>query len=177
MQSFTFSISSFVISTRFLPLIGCVVVAAIFCIAISDKGETAEHEKPLRPGTFQVTVSKGKLSLEASQAPLAQVLEEIGKQARIMIDGYIRPEEKITTSLNGVPIEDGIKQLAKNVSVFYAQGPNDKTRRIERIVILSEVKERPPPQPKASSQPEKRSEASELDPKKSGDNQKAGKQP
>ncbi|HEU4341300.1 MAG TPA: hypothetical protein VFU31_06995, partial [Candidatus Binatia bacterium] len=62
MQSFTFSISSFVISTRFLPLIGCVVVAAIFCIAISDKGETAEHVEPLRAGTFQVTVSKGKLS-------------------------------------------------------------------------------------------------------------------
>ena len=33
----------------------------------------------------------------------------------------IGPEEKITKHLDRVPFEDGIRQLAKNVSVFYVQ--------------------------------------------------------
>ena len=175
------------------------ILAAMFFAGTLHIAEAAEQFRPLQtqsPGKFQVKVTKGELSLEASQAPLAQVLEEIGKQAKITIDSNIGPEEKITTSLNRVPIEDGINQLAKNVTVFYAQGPNDKTRRIERVVVLSERKEiTPAPAPaKGSSQAEKRSAPSpepakankrsqpepfkfELDPRKFGEKQKPGKQP
>jgi hypothetical protein len=88
-------------------------------------------------GTFQVKISNGYLSLEANQAPLVQILEEIRKQAGITIESNIGPEEKITTRLDRVPIEDGIRQLANNVSFFYAENPTDKTRRIERVVVLS----------------------------------------
>lgn len=172
------------------------ILILIFCIGASSIGQTAEQSKPLQAeptGSFQVKVNKGELSLEASQAPLARVLEEIGKQAGIRIDTNIAPEVKITTSLNRVPIEDGIKKLARNVTVFYAQGPDDKSRRIERVVILSEVKERPSPQPKSSPEPEKGGEPSqqpakvdkpsprpepfkfEFDPRKAGEKQKPGK--
>ena len=70
-----------------------------------------------------------------------QIFKEIGKQARIVIDSNIGPEEKITIRLDRVPLEEGIKQLAKNVTVFYTQDPKDKTRQISRVVALSEGKE------------------------------------
>ena len=34
------------------------------------------------PGTFELKVSQGYLSLEATEAPLVQIFQEIGKQGR-----------------------------------------------------------------------------------------------
>ena len=103
-------------------------------------------------------VSKDNLSLEANQAPLVQIFQEIGKQAKITFDSNIGPEEKITINLDQVPLEEGIKQLAKNATVFYAENPKDKTRRITRVVVLAEGSG-VSGQAKASSQPEKVKEA------------------
>jgi hypothetical protein len=108
-------------------------------------------------GKFQVRFSAGFLFLEANEAPLVQILEEIGKQARITIESNIGSEEKITIRLDRVPIEDGIRQLANNVSFFYAENPTDKTRRIERVVVLS-TGSGVSGQAKASSQAEKRNQ-------------------
>ena len=83
-------------------------------------------------------VSQGDLSLEANEAPLGQIFQEIGKQAKITFDSNIGPEEKVTIRLDRVPLEEGIKRLAKNVTVFYTETPKDKSRRISRVVVLSE---------------------------------------
>jgi hypothetical protein len=103
---------------------------------------------------FQVKVSDGFLFLEANEAPLVQIFGEIGKQAKIAVDTSIGSEEKITIRLDRVPLEDGIRQLAKNVSVFYAQDPRSNTRRIARVVVLSEAGGLTG-QTKAPSKPEK----------------------
>ena len=124
----------------------------------ADVVQAAEQPRTVKtqpPGTFQVKVSKDYLSLDANQAPLVQIFQEIGKQAKITFDSNIGPEEKITIHLDQVPLEEGIKQLAKNVTVFYAENPKDKTRRISRVVVLSEGKESAPRQTKASSEPVK----------------------
>ena len=84
------------------------------------------------------TVAGDRVSLEANQAPLRQIFQEIGKQAKITFDSNIGPEEKLTMRLDRAPLEDGIKQLAKNVTVFYTENPKDKSRRISRVVVLSE---------------------------------------
>jgi hypothetical protein len=105
-------------------------------------------------GTFQLKISQGYLSLEATEASLVQIFQEIGKQGKITFDSNIGPEEKITIRLERVPLEDGIRQLAKNVTIFYTENPKDKTRRISRIVVVSEGKESVPVQTKTSPQPE-----------------------
>jgi hypothetical protein len=145
-------------------------------------------------GTFQVKVSQGYLSLEATEAPLAKIFQEIGKQAKITFDTNLGPEEKVTIRLVRVPLEDGIRQLAKNVSVFYTENPKDKTRRISRVVVVSEGKESVPVQTKASPQPEKVKEPApqaatkkpapqpepfkfEFDPREFAEKQKPGKNP
>ena len=88
-----------------------------------------------------------------------QIFQEIGKQAKITFDSNIGPEEKITIHLDRVPLEEGIKRLAKNVTVFYTENPKDKSRRISRVVVLSEGSG-VSGQAKASSQPAKVNEAS-----------------
>ena len=109
------------------------------------------------PGTFEVKVSQGYLSLEATEAPLVQIFREIGNQGKITFDSNVGPEEKITIHLDQVPLEEGIKRLAKNVTVFYTENPKDEARQISRVVVLSEGSG-VSGQLKASSQPEKASE-------------------
>ena len=127
-----------------MRFLGSFMAVAVFLACLVTTGHAAEQTgtakaQPL--GTFQVKVSKDNLSLDANQAPLVQIFQEIGKQAKITFDSNIGPEEKITIHLDRVPLEEGIKQLAKNVTVFYTENPKDKTRRITRVVVLSEGKE------------------------------------
>ena len=154
-------------------------------VLLAQSAEQPKKNEP-SPRAFQVNVSDGYLSLVANQAPLAQVLEEIGKQARITIQTNIGPEEKITKRLDRVPLEDGIRQLGKNVSVSYAQDANTKSRHIVQVVVLSEVKGMASPA-KTASQPEKDStkeatkadkpQETESDPTKPATNQTGPKQP
>jgi hypothetical protein len=109
------------------------------------------------PGTFDVKVKGDDLSVAAVDAPLAEVLREIGRQGKLSIESNIGPEEKITIRLNRVPLADGLRQLGKNVSFFYAQDTKGKAR-IERVVVLSEASG-VPPQRKAFPQAEKAGQA------------------
>ena len=172
-------------------------MASVFLACLVATGHAAEQSgtaksRPL--GTFQVQVSKDNLSLDANQAPLVAIFQEIGKQAKITFDSNIGPEEKITIHLDRVPLEDGIRQLAKNATVFYAENPKDKTRRITRVVVLAEGSG-VSGQAKESSQPEKVKEPTpqattikkpvpqtepfkfEFDPTKSAEKDKSRKQP
>jgi hypothetical protein len=178
-----------------MRLLGMAV--SVFFAYLVTMGQAAEQSRPVKsqpPGTFQVQVSKDHLSLEANQAPLMAIFQEIGKQAKITFDSNIGPQEKITIHLDQVPLEEGIKQLAKNATLFYAENPKDKTRRITRVVVLAEGSGISG-QAKGSSQPEKVKEATpqattikkpapqpepfkfEFDPAKSVEKEKPRKQP
>jgi hypothetical protein len=116
---------------------GC-LVRSEFLFAQSEKSSS----KISQSGTFRVKVADGHLSVEAKQAPLVKVFEEIGKQAKLVVDGSIAPEETITINFDRVPLEEGIRKLAKNVSLFYAQDSKDKTPRVTRVVVLGGEKTR-----------------------------------
>lgn len=100
----------------------------------------AQQSQPgkTKPGTFQVKVNKGLVSLEANEASVAKIFEEIGKQAGITVDSNIAPDEKISIQFDRIPLEDAMKRLAKNVSFSYAQDSNTKNTRISKVVVLAE---------------------------------------
>jgi len=135
-------------------ILASMLLAGMFAVVVQS-AEQSRTAKTQSSGTFQVKVSQGDLSLEATQAPLVQIFQKIGKQAKITFDSNIGPEEKVTIHLDRVPLEEGIKRLAKNVTVFYTENAKDKSRRISRVVVLSERKEGAPVQFKASTQPVK----------------------
>ena len=114
-------------------------------IGIAHSAEKLGKPTTLPRGMFQAKVTKDYLTLEANEAPLAKVFEEIGKQAGIIIDSNLGPEEKITIQLNHVALDEALNRLAKNTTIFYAQVPNDKGRRITRVVVLAEGTKQPPP--------------------------------
>ncbi len=125
------------------PLVKVLVSTAFLAgfAGISLAAEPSKKTETRPTGIFQVYVSDDSyLSLRADDASLAEIFREIARQAKITIDSNIGQEEKITTRLERVPLEDGIRQLAKNVSVFYTQDARSNTHRIARVVVLSEGK-------------------------------------
>jgi type II secretory pathway component GspD/PulD (secretin) len=165
------------------------ILASMFLAWLLGTAQPAEKSgvAKTQPGNFQVRVSEGYLSVVADEAPVAKILEEIGKQARITVNSRIGPEEKITIRFDQTPLEDAIKQLAKNVTFFYAQDSNNKNPRITKIVVLAERKKgepalnRPeaPPQSskKAESPPQPEPFKFEFDPGKFAEKQTPRKQP
>jgi type II secretory pathway component GspD/PulD (secretin) len=107
------------------------LVAVIVAAQAAEK--TAASKTP--QSLFQVKVSNGSLSLEARDAPLAKVFEEIGKQAGITVESNFDPAERVSMRFEKVPLEEGIKRLSNNVTIHY-----DKGHRITKIVVLAEDK-------------------------------------
>jgi len=119
--------------------LNAVLVVSALLVSVIATVPAAEKTGPSKPpqSVFQVTVRNGTLSLEAKDAPLAKVFAEIGKQAGIAVEGNIGPTETVTMNLDKVPLEEGIKRLSNNVTIFYGAKPNEKGYRITKIVVLS----------------------------------------
>jgi len=118
------------------------LVLSVLLVSVIAAAPAAEKTGPSKTpqSAFQVKVSNGNLSLDADDAPLAKVFEEIGKQAGIMVEGNLGPAETVTMRFDKVPLEEGIKRLSNNVTIVYGEKPNEKGHRITKIVVLSEDK-------------------------------------
>jgi hypothetical protein len=152
------------------------MLASIFLALMTTLAQAAQRPTVKDPGeSFQVKFNEGYLSVNAYHAPLVKIFDEIGKQAGIAVDGSIGPEETITIQFERVVLEEGLKRLAKNISIVYTQTPKDKTPRIVKIVILPEKQKPPPARVEAPTKPSKTGEPSpqpepfkfEFDPTKS----------
>ena len=81
-----------------------VLVILEWTLNVAQAAEQARTAKSQATGTFQVQVSEDYLSLVANQAPMVQIFQEIGKQAKITFNSNIGPEEKVTIHLDRVPL-------------------------------------------------------------------------
>jgi hypothetical protein len=140
-------------------MLSSLLVPFIWLTLTSPVGaQQSKKAKLTKPGTFQVKVNKGLVSLDANEAPVAKIFEEMGKQAGITVDSNIGPEEKITIQFDQTPLEDAMKQLAKNVSFSYAQDSNNKNIRITKVVVLAEEKQSAPALKRPEASPSKKAE-------------------
>ncbi len=91
----------------------------------------------LAPGTFRLTVTERDLSLDAYEASLATILTEIEQRTKIpivMMSSAV--DERITIHLSQIPLDKALKQLAPNVAIATAKGPNAPPHRIAKVYVL-----------------------------------------
>ena len=118
---------------------GKLVLASLFLVFALTSAQAAQPPTAKDPaGSFQVKFNEGYLSVDAREAPLVKIFDEISKQARITVEGSVAPEEKITIQFERVALEEALKRLAKNISIIYTQGTKDESPRIAKIVVLPE---------------------------------------
>jgi len=113
-------------------LVACLMMAAIG-VAQSVKS-TFQSRKP---GTFRLNVTGGHVSLEAKEASVAKIFEEIGRQTGIEVDIQIGPEEKVTARFDRVPLKDAPQKITENVVIFYSKDPTAPSIRIAKIGVYS----------------------------------------
>ncbi len=90
----------------------------------------------LATGTYRLTVTDRELSLDANEAPLAAIFSDIGQRTGIPIVVYSGMNERITIHLSPMPLDKAIKQLAPNVAMATAKGPNAPAHRIAKVYVL-----------------------------------------
>lgn len=90
----------------------------------------------LATGTFRLAVTDRDLSLDASDASLSTILAEIEQRTGIPIFISSGVNERITIHLSQMPLEKALKQLAPNVAIATAKGPNAPPHRIAKVYVL-----------------------------------------
>src|SRR3990172_10245393 len=121
-----------------------VMLAATLGLCHSVAAWAAAGERPASAVT--VAVHQGLLTVDARNAPLADVLRLMGEGAglRVKIDDAVGG--LITDSFSAVPLDQGIERLARGLSfvLMYASGGCD--RRLAEVWVLapSKVREEPP---------------------------------
>lgn len=75
-------------------------------------GERGEEKvkSPEQPKTLPVpSLAKSKVTLEAVNVPLSQIIDEIARQTGVDVLVYGRTDERVTVRLNEVPVEEALK--------------------------------------------------------------------
>jgi type II secretory pathway component GspD/PulD (secretin) len=108
----------------------------------------------LTTGTYRLTVTERELSLDAVEASLAAILADIEQRTGIPIVVYSGMNERITIHLSPMPLDKALKQLAPNVAIATARGPNAPPHRIAKVYVLpkgqtklTQLDERPTSEP------------------------------
>jgi hypothetical protein len=97
----------------------------------------ADRSPKGKPGTkadFVLTVKDNLISLDAKNASLKEILEEIGRKMKIEVLAGIPDTKKITAEFENLSIEEAINKLSTNYS--YAMDSTNGERRITKIIVL-----------------------------------------
>ena len=105
--------------------------------AAAASGSTPFPSETVTPGTFLLSFTEGAAWIDAMDAPVNGILEDLGKKTGITMESHLGNEEKITIRLNGVSLEEAIKQLAGNSAILCTKEPGRQSQRISKVVILN----------------------------------------
>jgi len=108
----------------------------VFFVCFLTIGTAVAQEKKssgnsIASGSFVLSVTDGRLSLEANDASVAKIFKELGQKAAIEVDVQTGSEAKISIKLDRIPLEEAIKRLSDNVAVIYAN-----EHKIAKISVL-----------------------------------------
>ena len=105
---------------------GTAVLSALWLVATPCFSlEAAPQPESGGARQFDVTVDQGLLSLEAREAALARVLRAVAEQADFKLRFRGEVDTPVTLSLDGVPLETGIRRLVGRNSLVIMHDSRD----------------------------------------------------
>jgi len=98
-------------------------MAALVWSALPPSVVVAGPVSPVAPPLAEVRASGGLLTVDVRGVPLAQVLRAIGEQADVRMTLRGDLEVPVTDAFSGLPLEEGLRRLARgfSVTVTYAE--------------------------------------------------------
>ena len=116
---------------RVIKKLTCIFLfmSMIFVGTFAIAGEETE-----RKTGFDLVIKDNLISLNAKDASLKQIVEEIGRRMDIKVDAHIAEDEKITEKFERLTLEDALKRLS--VNYVYLLNSEKEKGKIARIVLL-----------------------------------------
>ena len=118
-----------------------------FTDVVHAAGTTSE---PDGAPVFHVEVSRGELTVDIRQIPLARVLEIVGERAGLAMTVHGDLGAPITDSFVGLPLEEGIRRLARghSTAVTYGVVPGGAgTVRLAEVRVMASASRTSSPAP------------------------------
>ena len=123
-----------------------------FQLTIGAVGVAMAAPDPEQPAAISVAVGQGALTVDVRDAPLAQVLQIIGELSGVGVTLHGDLSAPVTQAFAGLPLEEGIRRLARDHSVIVTYGaPVGESE--QSTVTGVWVMGRPSPRAGASSEP------------------------
>ena len=110
-----------------------VAPGSIFAGEVDNKTEAQLANK----ADYVLKIEKGLISLNAKDASMKQIMEEIGRELNVEVVAHISQDDRITVEFQTLPLEDALKRLSSNYYVHFSEAENDKDK-INKIVLLPE---------------------------------------
>lgn len=114
-----------------LLLLLLIIPASLFGVESDEKSEAKSKSK----ADFVLMIKEDLISLNANDASLKEIVEEIGRRMKIEVVADISEDEKITIHFVKLSIEDAIKKLSTNY-IYVADLEKTKGKITKMIVLL-----------------------------------------
>ena len=123
-------------SHKINKLLAMIILALGLCAsALFGQGlEISTQKAAASSGNFVLTVEANRLSLDAQDASLRAILEEIGRKMHLEILGEIPAQETITVEFRNLPLEQALHRLSSNFG--YQMKSEKDSQKISKIFIL-----------------------------------------
>ena len=112
----------------------------LLCIGLVSGNASSSNDAAVVPAEIRVEIESGRLSLEASDAPLHQVMREIGEIAgfeTVLVGSFTEPL-LVSASFDNLPVREAVERLvrAENRIIVYAPSAGDAGNRAVVQVLL-----------------------------------------
>jgi type II secretory pathway component GspD/PulD (secretin) len=135
-------------------LLGCLVLLPAALLAEdAEKGAVARGNSQAK---FALTIQDNLLSLDAKDASLKEVLDEIGQRMHIEVVAQIPTQEKITLAFDRLSLEEALQRFSEYTNYVYLKGAEKEPGQISKIMIFPKREVTAPSPPTATeSEPKK----------------------
>lgn len=112
----------------------------LLCIALVSGNASSSNDAAVVPAEIRVEIESGQLSLETRDAPLHEVMREIGEIAgfeTVLVGSFTEPL-LVSASFENLPVLEAVERLVKaeNRIIVYAASADDAGPRVITRVLL-----------------------------------------
>jgi len=128
------------------------LLLTLFLLPAALFGEEAQKEagEKVKPQTdFVLTIQDNLLSLDAQQASLQEILDEIGRRMHLEVEAQIPAQEKITLAFERLSLEEALQRFGDYTNYVYVKGAEKEPGQISKIMIFPKRETTVPSSPPA----------------------------
>jgi type II secretory pathway component GspD/PulD (secretin) len=141
----------------------CLIILWIFLALVTPTrlfgaAENKQSQEETKTKTdFVLTIKDNLISLNAKNASLKEIVEEIGRRMKINVVANIPEEKKVTTKFDKISLEGAIKKLREYADIIYLKGSGKDQKKITKIMVFPKREGTAPSKPakeEGSAKPE-----------------------